>query len=143
MVPLLQKTLRDGHLNAMQKKLELLEQLCRALQKERNDLNNRLGVLQKQDDKDASPPPEPHKHKLLAREEEEEEDEEDEEEEDQDSKKDKGEQEDPGLLQHHELNNEDISQTPKLLEMDTSSGIEATSAAVLETSQHAKTVCEL
>lgn len=133
MMPLLQKTLRDGHLNAMQKKLELLEQLCRALQKERNDLNNRLGVLQKQDDKDASPPPEPHKHKLLAREEEEEEDEEDEEEEDQDSKKDKGEQEDPSLLQHNELNNEDISQTPKLLEMDTSSGIEATSAAVLET----------
>lgn len=41
-----EKTLRDGHLKALQGKLELLERLCRALQKERNDLNNRLSVLQ-------------------------------------------------------------------------------------------------
>lgn len=113
----------------MQKKLELLEQLCRALQKERNDLNNRLSVLQKQGDKDALPPPEAHKHKLLTREEEEEE----EGEEEEDDKKDQGESEDQSSLQHCVLNNEDVSQTPKLLDMDTSSGIEA--PAVLETSQ--------
>lgn len=129
MMLLLQKTLRDGNLNAMQKKLELLEQLCRALQKERNDLNNRLSVLQKQGDKDALPPREAHKDKLLTREEEEDEEEED-------SKKDKGESEDQSLLQHSVLNNEDISQTPKLLDMDTSSGIEAT--AGLENSQRRK-----
>lgn len=133
---LLQKTLRDGHLKALQKKLELLEQLCRALQKERNDLNNRLGVLKKQGDKDT---PEAHKAKLLAREEEEEEEDDDEE----DKEKDKGEQEDPCLLQHGALENQDIYQTPKLLEMDASSGIETTATAVLEINQHAKTVCEL
>lgn len=123
-----EKTLRDGHLKALQKKLELLEQLCRALQKERNDLNNRLGVLKKQGDKDALTPPEAHKAKLLAREEEEEEDDDDEE----DKEKDKEEQEDPCLLQHGALENQDIYQTPKLLEMDASSGIETTTTAVLE-----------
>ncbi|CAL9702177.1 unnamed protein product [Knipowitschia caucasica] len=44
-----EKTLRDGHFKALQGKLELLERLCRALQKERNDLNNRLGLLQDQE----------------------------------------------------------------------------------------------
>ncbi|KAK7912849.1 hypothetical protein WMY93_013060 [Mugilogobius chulae] len=44
-----EKTLRDGHFKALQGKLELLERLCRALQKERNDLNNRLSLLQDQD----------------------------------------------------------------------------------------------
>uniref|UniRef100_A0A672ZA06 Gamma-taxilin-like n=1 Tax=Sphaeramia orbicularis TaxID=375764 RepID=A0A672ZA06_9TELE len=43
-----EKTLRDGHFKALQGKLELLERLCRALQKERNDLNNRLSLLQEQ-----------------------------------------------------------------------------------------------
>lgn len=46
-----EKTLRDGHFKALQGKLELLERLCRALQKERNDLNNRLSLLQDQGDK--------------------------------------------------------------------------------------------
>lgn len=50
-----QKTLRDGHFKALQGKLELLERLCRALQKERNDLNNRLSLLQQQG---AQTPPE-------------------------------------------------------------------------------------
>lgn len=118
----------------MQKKLELLEQLCRALQKERNDLNNRLSVLQKQGEKDALRPPEAQKHKLT-RDQEQEEDEEEE-----DNRKDKRESEDESSLRHGVLNNEDISQTPKLLDMDTSSGIEAT--AVLETSK-ATTECEL
>lgn len=49
---MLQKTLRDGHFKALQGKLELLERLCRALQKERNDLNNRLSLLQEQEDKE-------------------------------------------------------------------------------------------
>ncbi|XP_008308896.1 gamma-taxilin [Cynoglossus semilaevis] len=47
-----EKTLRDGHFKALQGKLELLERLCRALQKERNDLNNRLSLLQEQEDKE-------------------------------------------------------------------------------------------
>ncbi|XP_024138503.1 gamma-taxilin [Oryzias melastigma] len=50
-----EKTLRDGHFKALQGKLELLERLCRALQKERNDLNNRLSLLQQQG---AQTPPE-------------------------------------------------------------------------------------
>ncbi|XP_069544027.1 gamma-taxilin [Brachyistius frenatus] len=52
-----EKTLRDGHFKALQGKLELLERLCRALQKERNDLNNRLSLLQEQGDKGAAAPP--------------------------------------------------------------------------------------
>ncbi|XP_068506572.1 gamma-taxilin isoform X2 [Syngnathus scovelli] len=43
-----EKTLQDGHFKALQGKLELLERLCRALQKERNDLNNELSLLQEQ-----------------------------------------------------------------------------------------------
>ncbi|XP_061612293.1 gamma-taxilin-like [Phyllopteryx taeniolatus] len=45
-----EKTLCDGHYKALQGKLELLERLCRALQKERNDLNNQLSLLQEQGD---------------------------------------------------------------------------------------------
>ncbi|XP_062418056.1 gamma-taxilin [Pungitius pungitius] len=45
-----EKTLRDGHFKALQGKLELLERLCRALQKERNDLNNQLSLLQEPGD---------------------------------------------------------------------------------------------
>ncbi|CAJ1048613.1 gamma-taxilin [Xyrichtys novacula] len=51
-----EKTLRDGHFKALQGKLELLERLCRALQKERNDLNNRLSFLQEQGDKGTTAP---------------------------------------------------------------------------------------
>ncbi|CAL8404586.1 unnamed protein product [Boreogadus saida] len=55
-----EKTLRDGHFKALQGKLELLERLCRALQKERNDLNTRIGVLQEeQGGEDVSTLPEP------------------------------------------------------------------------------------
>uniref|UniRef100_A0A671UH77 Taxilin gamma n=1 Tax=Sparus aurata TaxID=8175 RepID=A0A671UH77_SPAAU len=53
-----EKTLRDGHFKALQGKLELLERLCRALQKERNDLNNRLSLLQEQGDKGTAAPAE-------------------------------------------------------------------------------------
>ncbi|XP_029281935.1 gamma-taxilin [Cottoperca gobio] len=52
-----EKTLRDGHFKALQGKLELLERLCRALQKERNDLNNQLSLLQEQEDKEVAAPP--------------------------------------------------------------------------------------
>uniref|UniRef100_A0A1A8C6R2 Taxilin gamma n=1 Tax=Nothobranchius kadleci TaxID=1051664 RepID=A0A1A8C6R2_NOTKA len=51
-----EKTLRDSHFKALQGKLELLERLCRALQKERNDLSNRLSLLQEQGDNRTSPP---------------------------------------------------------------------------------------
>ncbi|XP_056268401.1 gamma-taxilin [Pseudoliparis swirei] len=53
-----EKTLRDGHFKALQGKLELLERLCRALQKERNDLNNQLRLLQEAEDKGTAAPPE-------------------------------------------------------------------------------------
>ncbi|XP_056135226.1 gamma-taxilin [Lampris incognitus] len=53
-----EKTLRDGHFKALQGKLELLERLCRALQKERNDLNNRLSLL-KEEAEAQSPAPQP------------------------------------------------------------------------------------
>ncbi|XP_041825770.1 gamma-taxilin isoform X2 [Melanotaenia boesemani] len=52
-----EKTLRDGHFKALQGKLELLERLCRALQKERNDLNNHLSLLQEQGDKGTTSAP--------------------------------------------------------------------------------------
>ncbi|KAL4656882.1 gamma-taxilin-like isoform X2 [Arapaima gigas] len=41
-----EKTVRDKHYAALQAKLERLEKLCRALQKERNDLNQKLEGLQ-------------------------------------------------------------------------------------------------
>lgn len=68
---MLQKTLRDGHFKALQGKLELLERLCRALQKERNDLNNQLSLLQKQGGEEMSAPPEDHPLESSAREDEE------------------------------------------------------------------------
>ncbi|XP_029952278.1 gamma-taxilin [Salarias fasciatus] len=69
-----EKTLRDGHFKALQGKLELLERLCRALQKERNDLNNRLSLLQEQGDKESAAPPEATPQEPSAEEEGEEED---------------------------------------------------------------------
>ncbi|KAM9860641.1 gamma-taxilin isoform 2-T3 [Aulostomus maculatus] len=71
-----EKTLRDGHFKALQGKLELLERLCRALQKERNDLNNRLSLLQGQGDKGTPALPEGAPQELLARDEEDEEEDE-------------------------------------------------------------------
>ncbi|KAM9409762.1 gamma-taxilin isoform 1-T2 [Pholidichthys leucotaenia] len=68
-----EKTLRDGHFKALQGKLELLERLCRALQKERNDLNNRLSLLQEQGDEGsaaATPPTEDPPQESSAAEEE-------------------------------------------------------------------------
>ncbi|XP_038129748.1 gamma-taxilin isoform X1 [Cyprinodon tularosa] len=51
-----EKTLRDGHFKALQGKLDLLQRLCRALQKERNDLSNQLSLLQEQGGKEEAPP---------------------------------------------------------------------------------------
>uniref|UniRef100_A0AAQ5WY12 Taxilin gamma n=1 Tax=Amphiprion ocellaris TaxID=80972 RepID=A0AAQ5WY12_AMPOC len=67
-----EKTLRDGHFKALQGKLELLERLCRALQKERNDLNNRLSLFQEQGDKGSAATPETQPQEPSAGEEEEE-----------------------------------------------------------------------
>ncbi|KAF7654616.1 hypothetical protein LDENG_00067100 [Lucifuga dentata] len=72
-----EKTLRDGHFKALQGKLELLERLCRALQKERNDLNNRLSLLQEPEVKGTADPPEAQTHQPTAAEEEEDEEEDD------------------------------------------------------------------
>lgn len=132
---MLQKTLRDGHLKALQGKLELLERLCRALQKERNDLNNRLSLRRRQGDKDSFAPPEAHQHEPLAGEEEEEEEEE------------KGEEEDEGedecLLQGNELESEGIHQTPSLPKLNTTSGVNPTTTVVSKSSQPAETSSKL
>ncbi|XP_054627731.1 gamma-taxilin [Dunckerocampus dactyliophorus] len=70
-----EKTLSDGHFKALHGKLELLERLCRALQKERNDLNNRLSLLQAQGNEGGLVPSEALPPVLLAGEYDEEEDE--------------------------------------------------------------------
>lgn len=44
----LQKTVRDKEYKAFQIKLERLEKLCRALQTERNELNEKVEVLKEQ-----------------------------------------------------------------------------------------------
>ncbi|XP_010884740.2 gamma-taxilin isoform X2 [Esox lucius] len=57
-----EKTLRDKHYKALQGKLERLEKLCRALQKERNDLTTKLGDLQeasKKPEAEETGPPDP------------------------------------------------------------------------------------
>lgn len=64
-----EKTLRDGHFKALQGKLELLERLCRALQKERNDLNNRLSFLQEKGDNETMAPSEAQPQEPSAEEE--------------------------------------------------------------------------
>uniref|UniRef100_A0A7N8XK07 Taxilin gamma n=1 Tax=Mastacembelus armatus TaxID=205130 RepID=A0A7N8XK07_9TELE len=64
-----EKTLRDGHFKALQGKLELLERLCRALQKERNDLNNRLSFLQEKGDNETMAPSEAQAQEPSAEEE--------------------------------------------------------------------------
>nr|XP_057934559.1 gamma-taxilin isoform X2 [Doryrhamphus excisus]XP_057934560.1 gamma-taxilin isoform X2 [Doryrhamphus excisus] len=63
-----EKTLSDGHFKALHGKLELLERLCRALQKERNDLNNRLSLLQAQGNEGDLVPSEAQPPGLLTRE---------------------------------------------------------------------------
>ncbi|KAL1021750.1 hypothetical protein UPYG_G00017510 [Umbra pygmaea] len=57
-----EKTVRDKHYKALQGKLERLEKLCRALQKERNDLTTKLGDLQdasKKPEAEETGPPDP------------------------------------------------------------------------------------
>ncbi|CAB1439710.1 unnamed protein product [Pleuronectes platessa] len=73
-----EKTLRDGHFKALQGKLELLERLCRALQKERNDLNNRLSILQEQGDEGTTAAPEDQRQEPLAEEQQQQQEEEEE-----------------------------------------------------------------
>ncbi|KAM6977860.1 gamma-taxilin [Aplochiton taeniatus] len=54
-----EKTLQDGHYKALQVKLDRLEKLCRALQKERNDLNQRLLQVPQGDQEGGTSPPLP------------------------------------------------------------------------------------
>ena len=56
----LQKTLRDKHYKAQQSKVERLEKLCRALQKERTELNQKLTSMQgKEPVEEGTGPPDP------------------------------------------------------------------------------------
>ncbi|KAK9966392.1 hypothetical protein ABG768_003504 [Culter alburnus] len=57
-----EKTVRDKNYKALQGKLERLEKLCRALQRERNDLNQKLRDLQgpaKDPEEEGTGPPDP------------------------------------------------------------------------------------
>ncbi|XP_055039818.2 gamma-taxilin isoform X1 [Misgurnus anguillicaudatus] len=57
-----EKTVRDKNYKALQGKLERLEKLCRALQRERNDLNQKLKSLQgpaKDPEEEGTGPPDP------------------------------------------------------------------------------------
>uniref|UniRef100_A0A674AS44 Taxilin gamma n=2 Tax=Salmo trutta TaxID=8032 RepID=A0A674AS44_SALTR len=55
-----EKTLRDKHYKGLHGKLECLEKLCRALQKERDDLTTKLGDLQSTpEEEEGTGPPDP------------------------------------------------------------------------------------
>ncbi|KAI5626630.1 gamma-taxilin [Silurus asotus] len=63
-----EKTVRDKQYKALQGKLERLEKLCRALQKERNDLSQKLGALQgpaKDPQEEGTGPPDPQPEESL------------------------------------------------------------------------------
>ncbi|XP_033499568.1 gamma-taxilin [Epinephelus lanceolatus] len=123
-----EKTLRDGHFKALQGKLELLERLCRALQKERNDLNNQLSLLQEQGDKGTTAPPEAQPREPSNGEEDEDEDEVEEEEDEE------------GLAQGDELETEGVHQAPRPPELDptTAATDKTTTATTTTTSQPAE-----
>lgn len=57
----LQKTLRDKHYKAQQGKVERLEKLCRALQKERTELSEKLQTMQGKEleEEEGTGPPDP------------------------------------------------------------------------------------
>ncbi|XP_035007989.2 gamma-taxilin [Hippoglossus stenolepis] len=116
-----EKTLRDGHFKALQGKLELLERLCRALQKERNDLNNRLSLLQEQGDKGTTAAPEDQQQEPLAEEQEEQEEEEgDGEEKDGEEKDGEEKDEEVGSTQGVRQETEGIHQDPRPPGLDSS-----------------------
>ncbi|XP_036950535.1 gamma-taxilin isoform X2 [Acanthopagrus latus] len=130
-----EKTLRDGHFKALQGKLELLERLCRALQKERNDLNNRLSLLQEQGDKGTAAPAEAEPQEASAGEEEEEEEEDDDGDDD-----DEEEEEEEGLPQGDSLKTESIHQASRLSEEGpTPAAIDKPTTAMMTTNQPAET----
>nr|XP_046190254.1 alpha-taxilin-like [Oncorhynchus gorbuscha] len=54
-----EKTLRDKHYKGLHGKLECLEKLCQALQKERDDLTTKLGDLQSTTEEEGTGPPDP------------------------------------------------------------------------------------
>ncbi|XP_018527591.1 gamma-taxilin [Lates calcarifer] len=128
-----EKTLRDGHFKALQGKLELLERLCRALQKERNDLNNRLSLLQEEGDKGTTSPPEAQRQEPSEEEVEGEEGEEGEEEEEEE--KEEEEEEEEGSAQGDGQETEAIHQAPRPPELDSSSAAtHTTTTATMTTS---------
>ncbi|XP_067453438.1 gamma-taxilin [Thunnus thynnus] len=133
-----EKTLRDGHFKALQGKLELLERLCRALQKERNDLNNRLSLLQEQGgDKETTAPPEDQPQELSAGEEDEEDEEEEVVEEEEAEEED---EEEDGSAQGNGLESEGIHQAPRPPELDpTPAATDKTTTATTTPSQPAET----
>ncbi|KAK3533513.1 hypothetical protein QTP70_023335 [Hemibagrus guttatus] len=65
-----EKTVRDKQYKVLQGKLERLEKLCRALQRERNDLSQKLGALQGQGSKDpeeeGTGPPDPQPEQAFS-----------------------------------------------------------------------------
>lgn len=66
---LFQKTVSDKQFKALQGKLERLEKLCRALQRERNDLSQKLGALQgpaKDPAKEGTGPPDPQPEEAFS-----------------------------------------------------------------------------
>lgn len=146
-----EKTLRDGHFKALQGKLELLERLCRALQKERNDLNNQLSLLQEQEqvdkDKGTTAPPEAQPREpspgeedgsdddVAGKEKEKEKDEEEEEEAEAAEEEDE-----EGLAQGDVLETEGIHQASRPPELDpTPAATDTTTTATTTPSQPAET----
>ncbi|XP_017333194.2 gamma-taxilin isoform X1 [Ictalurus punctatus] len=64
-----EKTVRDKQYKALQGKLERLEKLCRALQRERNDLSQKLGALQapvKDPEEEGTGPPDPQPEEAFS-----------------------------------------------------------------------------
>ncbi|XP_060734375.1 gamma-taxilin isoform X2 [Tachysurus vachellii] len=64
-----EKTVRDKQYKVLQGKLERLEKLCRALQRERDDLSQKLGVLQgpaKDPEEEGTGPPDPQPEKAFS-----------------------------------------------------------------------------
>nr|XP_020480428.1 gamma-taxilin-like [Monopterus albus]XP_020480429.1 gamma-taxilin-like [Monopterus albus]XP_020480430.1 gamma-taxilin-like [Monopterus albus] len=119
-----EKTLRDGHFKALQGKLELLERLCRALQKERNDLNNQLSLLHEQGDGETAAPPDDQPPESSAGEEDEE----------------QGKEEVGGSAKGSGQETEDIHQAPRPPELDpTSAATDRSTTATMPASQPAGT----
>ncbi|KAI3377233.1 hypothetical protein L3Q82_009148 [Scortum barcoo] len=136
-----EKTLRDGHFKALQGKLELLERLCRALQKERNDLNNRLSLLQEQGDKGSTATQEEEEDVVEeGKEEVKEEVVEGKEEVEEEEEGKEGKEEEGSSARGDRLETEGLHQAPRPPELDpTPAATDKTVSAVTTSSQPAQT----